>query len=134
MTEEELLQQSEEAYMNDQQRAFFHELLLKQRRELQDRIDEAFDGLRKYESSSDPADASSAEEQCQAHLRLLEREKKLLDKIDHALQRLTRGEYGWCEETGDPIGLPRLLLRPTATLSFEAKERQENVEKHLRKH
>lgn len=134
MTEEELLQQPEEAYMNDQQRAFFHELLLKQRRELQDRIDEAFDGLRKYESSSDPADAGSTEEQRQAHLRLLEREKKLLDKIDHALQRLARGEYGWCEETGDPIGLPRLLLRPTATLSFEAKERQENFEKHLRQH
>ena len=134
MTEEELLQQPEESYMNDQQRAFFHELLLKQRRELQDRIDEAFDGLRKYEPSSDPGDAGSTEEQRQAHLRLLEREKKLLDKIDHALQRLARSEYGWCEETGEPIGLSRLLLRPTATLSFEAKERQENFEKHLRQH
>lgn len=131
MTEEELLQQPDEAYMNDQQRAFFRELLLEQRRGLQDRIDEAFDGLRKYESSSDPADAGSTEEQRRAHLRLLEREKKLVGKIDHALQLLARGEYGWCEETGEPIGLPRLLLRPTATLSFEAKERQENVEKHL---
>lgn len=132
MTEEELLQQPEEAYMNEQQRAFFNELLLKQRRELQERIDEAFNGLRKYESCSDPADAGSTEEQRQAHLRLLEREKKLLNKIDQALQRLMRDEYGWCEETGEPIGLPRLLLRPTATLSFEAKERQESFEKHLR--
>ena len=134
MTKEELLQQPEEAYMNDQQRAFFHELLLKQRQELQDRIDEAFARLRNYESSSDPVDAGSTEEQRQAHLRLLEREKKLLDKIDDALRRLARGEYGWCEETGEPIGLPRLLLRSTATLSFEAKERQEHFEKHLRRH
>lgn len=132
MTKEELLQQPEDAYMNDQQRAFFRELLLQQRHELQDRIDEEFDDLRKFEPSSDPADVGSTEEQCQTHLRFLGREKKLLDKIDHALDLLARGEYGWCEETGEPIGLRRLLLRPTATLSFEAKERQENFEKHLR--
>ena len=53
--------------------------------------------------------------------RLLEREKKLLDKIDEALERLARGDYGWCQETGEPIGLRRLLLRPTATLCIEAK-------------
>ena len=63
---------------------------------------------------------------------LLEREKKLLDKIDQALERLARGEYGWCAETGEPIGLRRLLLRPTATLCIEAKERQEQREKHQR--
>lgn len=132
MTEQELLQQPEAAYMNEQQRAFFHDLLLRQRGELQQRIDAAVDALRGYEPSSDPADAGSTEEQRQAHLRLLEREKKLLDKIDQALQRLVVGEYGWCEETGEPIGLSRLLLRPTATLSFEAKERQERIEKHQR--
>lgn len=131
MTEEELLQQPEDAYMNDQQRAFFRELLLKLRHELQDRIDEEFDGLQKYEPSSDPADTGSTEEQRQAHLRFLEREKKLLDKIDYALDLLARREYGWCEVTGKPIGLPRLLLLPTAILSVEAKERQEALEKHL---
>ncbi len=134
MTEEELLQQPADAYMNEQQQAFFRDLLLNQRRELQDRMSDEFDVLRKYEPSSDPADAGSTEEQRQAHLRLLEREKKLLDKIDHALQRLARGEYGWCEETGEPIGLSRLLLRPTASLSIEAKERQETFEKHLRQY
>ncbi|NHI00788.1 MULTISPECIES: RNA polymerase-binding protein DksA [Oceanimonas] len=134
MTKEELLQQPEDAYMNAQQQEFFHELLLKQRRELQERIEEEFDGLRKYEIGSDLADIGSTEEQRQAHLRLLEREKKLLNKIEHALQRLARGEYGWCQETGEPIGLPRLLLRPTATLSIEAKERQELLEKHQRRH
>lgn len=63
---------------------------------------------------------------------MLGREKKLLDKIDHALDTLARGEYGWCRETGEPIGLQRLLLRPTTTLSIEAKERQEQREKHTR--
>ena len=68
----------------------------------------------------------------EAVIELLEREKKLLDKIDQALERLARGEYGWCAETGEPIGLKRLLLRPTATLCIEAKERQEQREKHQR--
>jgi len=134
MTEEELLQQPEEDYMNDQQQALFHQRLLLQRHELQDRINDAFDELRKYESSSDPSDDGSTEEQREAQLRLLRREEKLVEKIDRALQRLVSGEYGWCEETGEPIGLPRLLLQPTATLSFEAKEWQENLQKHLRQH
>lgn len=132
MTEQELLQQPSDTYMNEQQQGFFRELLLTQRRELQERIAGEFDDLREHEPSSDPADVGSAEEQRQWQLRMLEREKKLLDKIDQALERLARGEYGWCEETGEPIGLRRLLLRPTATLCIEAKERQEKKEKHLR--
>ncbi|MGI3130638.1 TraR/DksA C4-type zinc finger protein [Halopseudomonas pachastrellae] len=132
MTEEELLKQPEDAYMNEQQQAFFHDLLTSQREALRARIDAEFGELRHYETSSDPADVGSTEEVRQSHLRLLEREKKLLDKIDHSLQLLARGEYGWCAETGEPIGLARLLSRPTATLSFEAKERQEIAEKHRR--
>ncbi|MCQ4306472.1 RNA polymerase-binding protein DksA [Pseudomonas stutzeri] len=132
MTEQELLQQPSSAYMSEQQQAFFRELLLTERRELQERITSEFDELRDHEPSSDPADIGSAEEQRQWQLRLLEREKKLLDKIDRALERLAHGEYGWCEETSEPIGLRRLLLRPTATLCIEAKERQEKKEKHLR--
>ncbi|MGX9105111.1 TraR/DksA C4-type zinc finger protein, partial [Escherichia coli] len=103
---------------------------LTQRAELQARIDEEFTELRQPDTSSDVADIGAAEEQRQWQLRLLEREKKLLDKIDQALERLARGEYGWCAETGEPIGLKRLLLRPTATLCIEAKERQEQREKH----
>lgn len=132
MTEDELLAQPDDAYMNDAQQAFFHDLLLKQRADLQTHIGEAFDNLKAYEPVSDPADAGTKEEQRQSQLRMLEREKKLLDKYDDALQRLARGEYGWCGETGEPIGLRRLLLRPTATLSIEAKERQESREKHQR--
>ena len=132
LTEAELLAQPDDAYMNDAQQAFFRELLLHERHTLQLRIAEEFEGLRERDTSSDPADIGSAEEQRQWQLRLLEREKKLLDKIDEALDRLARGEYGWCVETGEPIGLKRLLLRPTASLCIEAKERQEQREKHLR--
>lgn len=132
MTEADLLAQPADAYMNDAQQQFFRELLRVQRAELQARIDEEFTELREPDSSSDVADIGAAEEQRQWQLRLLEREKKLLDKIDQALERLARGEYGWCAETGEPIGLKRLLLRPTATLCIEAKERQEQREKHQR--
>ena len=132
LTDVELLAQPADTYMNEAQQAFFRELLLRERRELQLRIAQEFEGLRERDSSSDPADIGSAEEQRQWQLRLLEREKKLLDKIDSALDRLARGEYGWCRETGEPIGLKRLLLRPTASLCIEAKERQEQREKHLR--
>jgi DnaK suppressor protein len=132
LTDAELLAQPADAYMNDAQQAFFRELLLRERHALQLRIAEEFEGLRERETSSDLADIGSAEEQRQWQLRLLEREKKLLDKIDEALDRLARGEYGWCVETGEPIGLKRLLLRPTASLCIEAKERQEQREKHLR--
>ncbi|RIA19358.1 TraR/DksA family transcriptional regulator [Ectopseudomonas oleovorans] len=131
-TEAELLAQPADDYMNDVQQQFFRELLLAQRAELQVRIDEEFTELRQPDTSSDVADIGAAEEQRQWQLRLLEREKKLLDKIDQALERLAHGEYGWCAETGEPIGLKRLLLRPTATLCIEAKERQEQREKHQR--
>ena len=132
MTEPELLAQPSSAYMDETQQGFFRELLRGQRQALQIRIGEEFEQLRVYEPGSDPADIGSAEEQRQWQLRLLEREKKLLDKLDEALELLARGEYGWCRETGEPIGLKRLLLRPTATLSIEAKEREELRERHKR--
>jgi DnaK suppressor protein len=132
MTEAELLAQPIDAYMNEAQQTFFRNLLLRQRAELQARIAEEFQALREQEPSSDPSDVGTAEEQRHWQLRLLEREKKLLDKIDDSLDGLARGEYGWCAETGEPIGLKRLLLRPTTTLCIEAKERQEALEKHQR--
>lgn len=131
VTPEELLAQPESAYMNEAQRAFFRELLLDQRTDLQRLIDEQMADLRGMETHGDPADVGNAEQQRQWQLRQLEREKRLLDKIDDALERLVRDEYEWCEETGEPIGLARLLLRPTATLSVEAKERQEQRERHM---
>ncbi|VVN97595.1 RNA polymerase-binding protein DksA [Pseudomonas fluorescens] len=132
MTEQELLVQPAADYMNEAQQGFFRGLLLAQRCELQERIAAEFEVLREQEPSSDPSDIGTAEEQRQWQLRLLEREKRLLDKIDEALELLARGEYGWCRETAEPIGLKRLLLRPTATLCIEAKEREELRERHQR--
>ncbi|WP_448678602.1 RNA polymerase-binding protein DksA [Pseudomonas nicosulfuronedens] len=132
MTEQELLAQPGEAYMSEAQQGYFRALLLDHRDELQGRIDEEFQALQDTERASDEADVASREEARQWQLRLLEREKKLLDKIDQALERLARGDYGWCAETGEPIGLRRLLLRPTASLCIEAKERQERRELHIR--
>lgn len=132
LTEQELLCMAEDAYMNGSQQRFFRDLLLSQRTELQARISSEFALMQQFEPSSDPSDLGTVEEQRQWQLRLLEREKKLLDKIDEALERIARGEYGWCKDTGEPIGLRRLLLRPTATLGIEAKERQERQERHIR--
>lgn len=132
LTPEQLLAQPADDYMNDVQQALFRDLLETERDELRQRIDLGFHALREFESVSDDADIASREEQRQWQLRLLEREKRLLDKIDEALERLARGEYGWCEESGEPIGLRRLLLRPTATLCIEAKQRQEQRERHQR--
>lgn len=131
MTPEELLGQPDVNYMNEAQRGFFRALLLAQRGDLQRLIDEQVEDLRAVDAHGDPADVGNAEQQRQWQLRQLEREKKLLDKIDEALERLAREDYGWCAETGEPIGLARLLLRPTATLSVEAKERQELRERHM---
>lgn len=132
LTEAELLAQPAHAYMDAAQQEFFRALLAQQRSDLQCRIDDEFSELREVERAADDVDLASGEEHRQWQLRLLEREKKLLDKIDQALQRLARGEYGWCSETGEPIGLQRLLLRPTANLCIEAKEREEQRERHHR--
>ena len=134
LDQEALLAEPADHYMNAAQQAFFSDLLHTQRHALQAQIDEQMAFLQDMETESDPADIGAAEEQRNWHLRLLEREKKLLDKIDAALLRLARGEYGWCAETGEPIGLKRLLLRPTASLCIEAKERQEKREQHMIKH
>lgn len=134
LTADQLLKQPADNYMDAAQQDFFRSLLLEQKRDLQQRIDLEFQALREFQPESDPVDTGSNEEQRQWQLRMLEREKKLLDKIDRTLDRLAKGDYGWCDETGEPIGLKRLLLRPTATLCVEAKERQEQLEKHLSEH
>jgi DnaK suppressor protein len=132
MNERELLAQPPESYMSEPQRAFFKQRLETQREELSCQIDSEFQALRTLEYSADAADIATREEQRQWQLRQLERQKKLIDKLDAALDRLAQGTYGWCEETGEPIGIARLLLRPTATLCIEAKQRQEQRERHVR--
>jgi len=129
LTEEDLLNAPEEQYMNANQLAFFRERLMAQREEIENDIARARNELSSGQNEPDELDRASAEEERWLSLRISEREGKLLRKIDEAIQRIDDGDYGYCEDTGDPIGIPRLLARPTATLSAEAKTRREQLEK-----
>jgi DnaK suppressor protein len=98
--------------------------------ELLQNADDTTEHLRENEVVPDPADRATIEEEHALELRTRDRERKLLKKIAQSIERIDSGDdYGWCEETGEPIGLGRLLARPTATLSLEAQERREKVQK-----
>jgi DnaK suppressor protein len=84
------------------------------------------DHLRDGEAEADPNDRATIEEENAIELRIRDRERKMLPRVEAALQRIEAGAYGFCEETGDPIGLRRLLARPTTAYSIEAQERHES--------
>jgi DnaK suppressor protein len=128
-TEEHLLKMPESAYMNDEQLAFFKYRLQQMERELLANADETTEHLRETVIVPDPADRATIEEEHALELRTRDRERKLLKKVQQAISRIDSGDYGFCEETGDPIGIPRLLARPTATLSLEAQQRRELKQK-----
>jgi DnaK suppressor protein len=129
ITEEKLLKMPVKDYMNDVQLAFFKQRLLDMQAELLQNADDTTEHLRENEVVPDPADRATIEEEHALELRTRDRERKLLKKIAQAIERIDSGDYGWCEETGEPIGVGRLLARPTATLSLEAQERREKVQK-----
>jgi len=129
MNEAELLAMPEDAYMNAKQLAFFKARLQAMENEILQNADETTEHLRETVVVPDPADRATIEEEHALELRTRDRERKLLKKIQQALQHVDSGEYGFCEETGEPIGLPRLLARPTATLSVEAQQRRELKQK-----
>jgi len=120
LTEAEILAMPEDDYMNPAQLEFFRVRLSRMRDELLENAASTGANLRENELVADPADRATVEEEHALELRVRDRERKLLKKIDEALGRISEGEYGWCEETGDPIGIGRLLARPTATLSIDA--------------
>jgi DnaK suppressor protein len=128
-TEGELLKMADTDYMNDQQLGFFKHRLQQMERELLQNADETTEHLRETVIVPDPADRATIEEEHALELRTRDRERKLLKKVQQALARIDSGEYGYCEETCDPIGIPRLLARPTATLSLEAQQRREMKQK-----
>ena len=128
-TEGELLKMPESTYMNQEQLAFFKHRLQQMERELLQNADETTEHLRETVIVPDPADRATIEEEHALELRTRDRERKLLKKVQQALARIEAGDYGFCEETGDPIGIPRLLARPTATLSLEAQQRREMKQK-----
>jgi DnaK suppressor protein len=129
LSEAEILAMPEDDYMNPAQLEFFRVRLAKMRDELLENAASTGANLRENELVADPADRATVEEEHALELRVRDRERKLIKKIEEALERISEGEYGWCEETGDPIGIGRLLARPTATLSIDAQERRERTQK-----
>ncbi|WP_425408470.1 RNA polymerase-binding protein DksA [Hyphococcus sp.] len=127
---EEYRPSEDEAFMNDRQKEYFKKKLLSWK---QDIIKESQGTLSNLQEENnqlpDIADRASSETEKALELRTRDRQRKLIAKIDSALRRLETGEYGYCEETGEPIGVRRLDARPIATLSLEAQERHEKAEK-----
>lgn len=129
LTEPEILKQSEADYMSKQQLEFFREKLVELRSSILHNATDTGEHLRDTEVATDPSDRATQEEEYTLELRTRDRERKLLKKVDKALRMIDDGSFGWCEETGEPIGLARLIARPTATLSIEAQERRERMQK-----
>ena len=119
-----------EDFMNERMSEYFRQKLLKWRAEL---LNESNDTLQQLQdggnSEADIADRASIETDRSLELRTRDRARKLIGKIDSALERIVNGSYGYCEETSEPISLPRLEARPIATMSIEAQERHERMEK-----
>jgi len=129
LTEEQLLAMPESDYMNDEQLAFFRDRLKRLEDEIINNAGVTTENLRETQFVPDPADRATIEEEHALELRTRDRERKLLKKVQQSLAHIESRDYGWCEETGEPIGLRRLLARPTATLSLEAQERREKRQK-----
>lgn len=129
LTEQQLRKAPAKDYMNAEQLAFFRNMLRAMQREIHEKADQTSEHLREHEIEPDPTDQATIEEEYALELRARDRERKLLKKIDQALRSIEEGTYGWCEETGEAIGIPRLLARPTATLSVEAQSRRELKQK-----
>jgi len=123
-----------EKYMNPAMLEYFRHKLLSQKNELLRGSASTLSDMQSEGGIQEPdlADRATAETDMGLELRTRDRERKLLSKIDSALARIEDGSYGFCEETGEPIGIARLEARPVATLSIEAQERHERAEKTQR--
>lgn len=129
LTAEEILKMPDDDYMKAQQLEFFRRRLTDLEKELRANADQTTVNLRETTVVPDPADRATIEEEHALELRTRDRERKLLKKVQAAIKRIDDGDYGYCEETGDPIGVARLMARPTATLSLEAQQRRELKQK-----
>ena len=129
LTEAEIVKMPKSEYMNATQLKFFRERLLALQKEMRDNAGATTEHLRELSFAPDPADRATLEEEHALELRTRDRERKLLKKISQSLGRIDAGDYGFCDETGEPIGLGRLIARPTATLSLEAQQRRELKQK-----
>ena len=121
-----------EEYMNDAQIEHFRNILLSWKAELMSEVDRTVHHMQDDAANfPDPNDRATQESEFSLELRTRDRERKLIRKIDEALKRIEDGSYGYCLETGEPIGVKRLEARPVATLSVEAQERRERREKQF---
>ena len=119
-----------EEYMNERQQQYFRVLLLEWKKSIHDAAGQTLQSLQDGPiREPDLNDRASSETDWGIELRTRDRQRKLISKIDSALRRIDEGEYGWCEVTGDPIGLKRLIARPVATMTVEAQEAHERREK-----
>ena len=120
-----------EKYMNSKQRSFFKKKLIEWKNEIVKTNSKSLYGNEGDDeiSSPDVVDQASSQTEKTIEMRRLNRERKLISKIDRAIKKIQDNTYGYCEETGDPIGLKRLIVRPIATLSIEAQEKHEKHEK-----
>ena len=129
LLEVQIVKMGEKDYMNTAQLAFFKARLQQLEKDLLKNAGETTEHLRETVLVPDPADRATIEEEHALELRTRDRERKLLKKVQQSIASIDTGDYGWCEETGEPIGIPRLLARPTATLSLEAQQRRELKQK-----
>jgi DnaK suppressor protein len=130
LTDAEVMAMSDNDYMNDAQMAFFRHKLVLLKQGILANAGETTEHLREDTVVvPDPADRATIEEEHALELRTRDRERKLLKKIEQSIQRIDAGDYGYCDETGEPIGVGRLLARPTASLSLEAQQRRELKQK-----
>jgi DnaK suppressor protein len=128
--EADYLPSDDEPFMCDRQKEFFRRRLLTLKQEILDESRETVEAMQEESTNvADLVDRASAETDRALELRTRDRQRKLIAKIDAAIRRIDEGEYGYCEESGEPINLRRLIARPTATLSLEAQERHERREK-----
>lgn len=130
LAEEAYRPSEDEEFMNERQLEYFKQKLLKWKEDILRESRETLTHLQsETENHPDLADRASSETDRALELRTRDRQRKLISKIDDALRRIEDGSYGWCEETGEPIGVARLEARPIATLSLEAQERHERRER-----
>lgn len=130
LSDEEVIAMPDGEYMNETQLAFFRLKLVGLKNDILANADQTTENLREETVVvPDPADRATIEEEHALELRTRDRERKLLKKIEQSIARIDAGDYGYCDETGEPIGVPRLLARPTATLSLEAQQRRELKQK-----
>jgi DnaK suppressor protein len=130
LSDAELLAMPDAEYMNDVQMAAFRNKLQILKRDILNSAGQTTEHLREDTSVvPDPADRATIEEEHALELRTRDRERKLLKKIEQSITRIDAGDYGYCDETGEAIGVGRLLARPTATLSLEAQQRRELKQK-----